>query len=244
MDQWTERKNASEFWLMRRILTMVAMWLGACSLVSLAGYAVVPHALTRMPGQPAMVLIAIALAVWLWRAPSPSGFLALCGAFVVGIACFLFSMPQRSGGDRLFFLIWGVALTVMACGYLYLRYRRFAPLANVETRRELIEEVGALIKQTMAGKQSPDASVFVIRVSQRRAYKIGLFADELLLVDDIGWDLCLARREDVQFQDRHRVLLGTDHRVTIQIGNRKWKGRMSAGQSERLQNWLEQPTAS
>lgn len=237
IDQQAERKNAAEFWLMRRTLMLIGIWLIACALMSFITRFVPLHNPKNTVAYMILGCMMLALGVWMIKAPSPSAFLALCFIFVLGDVWAVFAPDARWGSAWPIVVIWSIIVTILACLFFYRRYQRCARFKDMQPPRALVVEMGNLIKRTMRGEPGEGAEYAQLKVSHNHIWKIGCFTGEMLMVGDFGWDLCYERRDEVCLRDLGKVLIGTDRKIVLEMGRRKWKGRIDAAQYERLENW-------
>lgn len=239
IDQLTERRDAAEFWLMRRSLMLMGVWLLAGEAVSVIQRLVLPHDPKITAVLVSLACVYFALGLWMLKAPSPSQFLAVGCLVLAGVPSFLCS----PGSKVMWKESWPTAqiccvfIALVVCTFLYCRYQRFARFAGFEPPRAVVDDMAALIKRTMRGDSGDAGERARLWMYRNYAWKIGCFGDEMLMVADYGWDLCYAQRDDVRLLDRGKVIIGSDRKVLIEVGRRKWKGRIDAAQYERLANW-------
>lgn len=251
IDLWAERNKAAEFWLMRRILTLIGLFLLICVAMPVVRCLFELASRGCRPMQFIQFLAVLAFVIWMMRAQSPFAFLCLFGLSLLADLGFFLAPHSRWGSSWPYAAATIVLTTAIVCGFLYMWYRRFACLADSKPPRDLVKEIGEMAKETMKGDPYRQQNIIelaantkyrLLALNHSNVWKVGLFGDEMLIVANLGWDVRLARREDVKLQDRGNVLLDTDRKVTILVGDRKWNGRVKAEQYARLHDWLEQAT--
>lgn len=237
IDQQTERKNAAEFWLMRRVVMIIGVYIGAGVVISIISTLTRSHAPSHHPVHFPFTLVNIALALWMIKRPSPPAFLALAAWLVVSAVVFVHTWPTKLAYAQTMVITNVTIQTGLMCLALYLGYRRFARIRDAQPSRALVDEVGALIKRAMHG-ESGEGPTALLRLSLGRQWNLGCFGDEMIMVAYYGMNVHLAQREEIQLHDMGKVPIGTDHKVTIEIGTHRWKGCMDAAQWDRLVNWV------
>lgn len=234
--QWEDRLNAAEAWYMRRFFLGIGIWMFAVGVSWMIAPWIAPGARPNI-SDTFYGLCWIGAAVYMIRLRAAWMTLVLGALLVISGPWSAVRMHSQPNQAKLLYpsIEMMIPFTVVVCAFLYAKYRRFAKVRAVEPA--LIAEIDLLIRRVMRGKPSQDEAIAALR-TRYGDWKIGLLDDEILAVSQFGSDLCFAQRHEASAEYNGDPEEDRYGKITLKLGRRRWKGRMSSSHYKRLADWL------